>query len=97
MKRYALLGSTAICLGTFTYVASAQYQPKPKPTPIVRSEEDGGISNRYFRYAASNIPHVSKRQKGGEDAWVATPSLLVVADGVGGWANRGIDPGKFSK
>ena len=28
---------------------------------------------------------------------MAQSDLLVVADGVGGWANQGIDPGKFSK
>ena len=53
----------------------------------MRTEKDGGVSNRYFRHAATNIPHIEKRDKGGEDAWVATDSLLVVADGVGGWAN----------
>ena len=63
----------------------------------MQREVDGGISNRYFRYSASNTPHASKRQKGGEDAWVAAANLLVVADGVGGWANRGIDSGLFSK
>ena len=52
---------------------------------------------KYFRYAASNIPHREKLEKGGEDAYVATEHLLVVADGVGGWANRGIDSGLFSK
>ena len=51
----------------------------------------------YFRYASKNIPHISKVEKGGEDAWVASSNLLVVADGVGGWANRGIDSGLFSK
>jgi protein phosphatase PTC7 len=53
----------------------------------VQREKDHGVSNRYFRYAAANIPHPSKRDKGGEDAWLAQEDLLVVADGVGGWAN----------
>ena len=43
------------------------------------------------------IPHPSKRHKGGEDAYVARADLLVVADGVGGWAEQGVDPGLFSK
>ena len=55
------------------------------------------MSNQYFRFAASNIPHISKRRTGGEDAWVASHNLLVVADGVGGWAAQGIDSGLFSK
>jgi len=43
------------------------------------------------------IPHYSKRHKGGEDAYISREDLLVVADGVGGWAESGIDPGLFSK
>ena len=43
------------------------------------------------------IPHDDKVYKGGEDAWTASPTLIAVADGVGGWASKGIDPGLFSK
>jgi protein phosphatase PTC7 len=43
------------------------------------------------------IPHKDKAYKGGEDAFYISDSLLVVADGVGGWAKKGIDPGLFSK
>ena len=44
------------------------------------------------------IPHVDKRDKGGEDAYVvsADMSLIAVADGVGGWNRRGVDPALFS-
>ena len=42
-------------------------------------------------------PHDEKVYKGGEDAFAATKTLLVVADGVGGWADHGVDPGLFSK
>ena len=64
---------------------------------ITRAEPEGGSSSSYFRYAVRNTPHDDKKDKGGEDAWVASNNLLVVADGVGGWANRGIDSGLFSK
>ncbi len=43
------------------------------------------------------IPHVEKAYKGGEDAFCAHDQLLSVADGVGGWAEQGVDPAKFSK
>lgn len=43
------------------------------------------------------IPHISKKAKGGEDAYVSREDLLVVADGVGGWIEVGVDPGLFSK
>ena len=66
-------------------------------TTMAQTEPDGGVSSRYFRYAAKNIPHITKVDKGGEDAWVASHNLLVVADGVGGWADQGVDAGLFSK
>ena len=44
------------------------------------------------------IPHIEKRDKGGEDAYVVTDdtSLIAVADGVGGWNRKGVDPALFS-
>ena len=59
--------------------------------------EQAKLQDPYFKYAVKNIPHMEKRHKGGEDAWVANPRLIVVADGVGGWAEHGVDPGLFSK
>ncbi len=43
------------------------------------------------------IPHPEKVHKGGEDAYYVNEKLLAVADGVGGWAAHGIDPGLYSK
>lgn len=43
------------------------------------------------------IPHDDKVHKGGEDALTVSPTLMAVADGVGGWADKGVDPGLFSK
>jgi len=43
------------------------------------------------------IPHPDKIAKGGEDAYYIGKNILAVADGVGGWAEIGIDPGKYSK
>lgn len=43
------------------------------------------------------IPHFEKRHKGGEDAFTVSDSMMAVADGVGGWARHGVDPGLFSK
>ena len=51
----------------------------------------------YFRYKSRNIPHIDKRDKGGEDGWTESPSFLAIADGYGGWAWQGVDPGLFSK
>lgn len=50
-----------------------------------------------FKTAVNNMPHPDKIEKGGEDAWAESSNFLIVADGVGGWADQGIDPGLFSK
>ena len=51
----------------------------------------------YFNFGSKGIPHPDKVEKGGEDAYSASNQLLVVADGVGGWARHGVDPGLYSK
>lgn len=38
-----------------------------------------------------------KEETGGEDAWDAHEDFIIVADGVGGWEDIGVDPGLFSK
>ena len=43
------------------------------------------------------IPHPEKAYKGGEDACFCNNQLLCVTDGVGGWADHGVDPGLYSK
>lgn len=45
----------------------------------------------------SNIPHYKKKHTGGEDSFLVYEDLVMVADGVGGWAGKGIDPGKYSR
>lgn len=97
MKRVAkILGTSVVAYSAFVY---SQYSntPPPKDEPIPQPEPDFGVSKRFFRHGSKLIPHASKRQKGGEDAYVADSNILVVADGVGGWANQGVDPGLFSK
>ena len=42
-------------------------------------------------------PHYNKRYKGGEDAACLNSTMLCVADGVGGWAESGVDPAIYSK
>lgn len=45
------------------------------------------------------IPHPEKKEKGGEDAYFITDdgTCIGVADGVGGWAEIGVDPGLYSR
>ena len=42
-------------------------------------------------------PHPAKREKGGEDAATVTETFIALADGVGGWADSGIDPANYSR
>lgn len=50
-------------------------------------------------FAAACIPHPDKASRGGEDGYFAChPShSFGVADGVGGWAESGVDPGEFAR
>jgi len=51
-----------------------------------------------LRASASVIPHPEKADKGGEDAYfIVEGSAIGVADGVGGWAEFGIDPAVYSR
>lgn len=43
------------------------------------------------------VPHPEKAHKGGEDEIFAAPASVGVADGVGGWAERGVDPAEYSR
>jgi protein phosphatase PTC7 len=45
----------------------------------------------------SSIPHYKKKDTGGEDSFLVCEDLVMVADGVGGWAGKGIDPGVYSR
>lgn len=62
------------------------------------SHHDSGPRFRLHSGAAS-IPHPEKADKGGEDAiFVSVDNCAVgVFDGVGGWAEVGVDPGIYSK
>ena len=51
----------------------------------------------YFESKTVIIPHDDKINRGGEDSAHVCDTLITVADGVGGWANQGINPGLFSK
>ncbi|KAL3923342.1 MAG: hypothetical protein SGILL_001708, partial [Bacillariaceae sp.] len=54
-------------------------------------------SSFHFVHKTVIIPHDQKKHRGGEDAASTSDRILVVADGVGGWANKGVNPGLYSK
>lgn len=51
----------------------------------------------YLKSSITINPHYAKRYKGGEDAACQSDHMLCVADGVGGWAESGVDPAIYSK
>mmetsp|Transcript_82758 Transcript_82758/g.96752 ORF Transcript_82758/g.96752 Transcript_82758/m.96752 type:complete len:230 (-) Transcript_82758:5-694(-) len=55
------------------------------------------LDYNHFVYGSHVIPHPEKVAKGGEDAFFANEKIAAVADGVGGWAEYGVDPAKYSK
>ena len=63
-------------------------------TAVFEANLKSGVN--FFNYANRIIPHPDKIQKGGEDAIYSDEKILVVADGVGGWNDVGIDPGLYS-
>lgn len=55
------------------------------------------LSRLMWLFSVFVLPHMQKRHKGGEDAAVLTETVLAVADGVGGWAENGVDPANYSR
>jgi protein phosphatase PTC7 len=55
------------------------------------------MSNNKFTSGICINPHYAKKHKGGEDAACINDNLICVADGVGGWAESGVDPAIYSK
>jgi len=60
-------------------------------------KKSSSVLPKHFISKTIIIPHDDKKFRGGEDAASTTDQILVVSDGVGGWANRGVNPGLFSR
>lgn len=57
-------------------------------------------SNRVLKLLSGScyLPHPDKEETGGEDAhFIWDEQAIGVADGVGGWADQGIDSGQYSR
>lgn len=53
-----------------------------------------------LRLGAKNIPHPAKAHYGGEDAFFVSEAgggMAGIADGVGGWAEAGVNPADYSR
>ena len=84
---------------SFPASASASASSSSDPTTTTTTTDTDPSLAFTFLAGASMIPHPAKVDKGGEDAFFIceTGRSLGVADGVGGWAEIGIDPGLYSR
>jgi len=57
------------------------------------------IHDTHLNVGVSSVPHPAKVAKGGEDAYFLSGDMkaIGVADGVGGWADIGVDPAEYSR
>lgn len=60
---------------------------------------DEGSARLRLDFAAACMPHPDKIDRGGEDSYFACKHTCSfgIADGVGGWADTGVDPGMFAR
>ena len=74
-------------------VSASSTPPSNQQTPPVSGKA------LKFTSAASMLPHPDKAHRGGEDAYFIHGGdyCIGVADGVGGWAEVGVDPGLYSR
>eukprot|EP00403_Amphidinium_massartii_P017744 CAMPEP_0178412632 /NCGR_PEP_ID=MMETSP0689_2-20121128/22114_1 /TAXON_ID=160604 /ORGANISM="Amphidinium massartii, Strain CS-259" /LENGTH=370 /DNA_ID=CAMNT_0020033883 /DNA_START=27 /DNA_END=1135 /DNA_ORIENTATION=- len=93
----SLFGSKSACDLSFgTKRASSALSRAPSTKFFGLNSGDASLS---FAFAAACKPHPEKLERGGEDSFFACPDsgCFGIADGVGGWASAGIDPGAFAR
>jgi len=80
-----------------TYASSKYVQDSLKKSPIQNYQKDIRVTND-FQVAAWVIPHADKVETGGEDTYLISDSgsAFGVFDGVGGWAEIGVNSRDFS-
>jgi len=85
----------------------AKSGPSGSGTPTTPEKKTNKEENRWplrFSAGATMLPHPDKVHKGGEDSYFIAEneessgiSGVGVADGVGGWADLGVDAGEYSR
>lgn len=75
-------------------------RPPPPSAPRLQNPATTGLHMR-LESAWASLPHPVKAYRGGEDVRMAVNvgqvSLIGVFDGVGGWADHGIDPALYAR
>ncbi|XP_020595042.1 probable protein phosphatase 2C 1 isoform X2 [Phalaenopsis equestris] len=85
----------------------ASFNPNPLKCPLISLRRHLSTyslrpprSELSFTVGTHLIPHPAKAHTGGEDAFFVSRSnggVLAIADGVSGWAERGVNPALFSR
>ena len=100
--KLATISLGAAATGIFVYKKNASASAHPhmyeRQTPQHSAFKDENVKlKNHFKAAVTQIPHYKKRDRGGEDAYILSEELVAVADGVGGWNRKGVDPGIFAR
>mmetsp|Transcript_32375 Transcript_32375/g.62229 ORF Transcript_32375/g.62229 Transcript_32375/m.62229 type:complete len:401 (-) Transcript_32375:339-1541(-) len=84
---------------SWSAAASSDASSSSATTTSTSTSDDEAAGALRSRCGAASIPHPDKRDKGGEDSHFVsdTGNWLGVADGVGGWAELGIDAGAYAR
>lgn len=102
----ATQGSTDSSLASDTASSDTETTAASIPTAEENSADTNGTTAKSdrleqlrFQAAAAVLPHPDKVGKGGEDAFFIADNGLAlgIADGVGSWSERNIDPGLYSR
>lgn len=63
----------------------------------ILSSSTSAYGAAFFQYKTVIIPKDVSLDKGGEDSADCNEDTIAIADGVGGWALKGIDPAPFAR
>lgn len=101
----ALYGTAAMWQGKVHQPAMTTKDNNQCSSSLTRTYASGCSSSQSsarkmkLKSGISMLPHPEKEHRGGEDAYFvhASEYCVGVADGVGGWAEVGVDPGLYSR
>eukprot|EP00955_Chlamydomonas_euryale_P104632 365580-Chlamydomonas_euryale.AAC.14 len=71
--------------------------PTAVPSPLGAPAGSAAASALRLVAGSAMTPHVAKAASGGEDAALVDAVVLGVADGVGGWAEDGVDAAEYAR
>eukprot|EP00240_Pyramimonas_obovata_P004297 CAMPEP_0118927678 /NCGR_PEP_ID=MMETSP1169-20130426/5098_1 /TAXON_ID=36882 /ORGANISM="Pyramimonas obovata, Strain CCMP722" /LENGTH=383 /DNA_ID=CAMNT_0006869497 /DNA_START=344 /DNA_END=1495 /DNA_ORIENTATION=- len=87
--------------GDWPIVTAVEQGARAMTTTTTKEESVDEVEQKsiLLNSGAASIPHPDKKEKGGEDSYfvAAGGKWIGVADGVGGWAELGVDAGEYAR